>query len=115
MDRVQLVEAESAGTWELPVLGAVTAPAAVLIRPDGYVAWVGEGTHVGLEGTQATLTDLIEFEAKDDAEPTPDIEEVCNYVEALKYARGQLGSANGLPLSMRLLNETHKRLMRGVR
>jgi Fic family protein len=68
-----------------------------------------------IEGTQATLTDLIEFEAKDDAEPTPDIEEVCNYVEALKYARGQLASAKGLPLSMRLLNETHKRLMRGVR
>jgi Fic family protein len=68
-----------------------------------------------IEGTQATLADLIEFEAKDDAEPTPDIEEVCNYVEALKYARGQLASAKGLPLSMRLLNETHKRLMRGVR
>ena len=41
-DRVQLVDAEYAGTWELPVLGAVTAPAAVLIRPDGYVAWVGD-------------------------------------------------------------------------
>ena len=36
------------GEWELPVLGAVTAPAAVLIRPDGYVAWVGDGTGVGL-------------------------------------------------------------------
>jgi 2-polyprenyl-6-methoxyphenol hydroxylase-like FAD-dependent oxidoreductase len=40
-ERVQLVDAEYAGPWELPVLGAVTAPAAVLIRPDGYVAWVG--------------------------------------------------------------------------
>lgn len=68
-----------------------------------------------IEGTQATLTDLFEFEAKEDAEPTPDIEEVCNYVEALKYARGQLARPRGLPLSMRLLNETHKRLMRGVR
>jgi 3-(3-hydroxy-phenyl)propionate hydroxylase len=47
-DRVQLVDAEYAGEWELPVLGAVTAPTAVLIRPDGYVAWVGEGTHLGL-------------------------------------------------------------------
>jgi hypothetical protein len=40
-DRVQLIDAEYAGPWELPVLGAVTAPTAVLIRPDGYVAWVG--------------------------------------------------------------------------
>src|SRR4029077_5659439 len=39
-DRVQLIEAKYAGPWELPVLGAVTAPSAVLIRPDGYVAWV---------------------------------------------------------------------------
>ncbi len=43
-DRVQLVDAEYAGTWELPALGAVTAPTAVLIRPDGYVAWVGDTT-----------------------------------------------------------------------
>jgi hypothetical protein len=34
--------------WDLPVLGAVPAPTAVLIRPDGYVAWVGEQTDVGL-------------------------------------------------------------------
>jgi 3-(3-hydroxy-phenyl)propionate hydroxylase len=47
-DRVQLIDAEYAGPWELPVLGAVTAPTAVLIRPDGYVAWVGEGAHLGL-------------------------------------------------------------------
>jgi Aromatic-ring hydroxylase, C-terminal len=47
-DRVQLIDAKYAGLWELPVFGAVTAPAAVLIRPDGYVAWVGDGTHLGL-------------------------------------------------------------------
>jgi 2-polyprenyl-6-methoxyphenol hydroxylase-like FAD-dependent oxidoreductase len=47
-DRVQSIDAEYAGTWELPVLGAVTAPAAVLIRPDGYVAWVGDRTELGL-------------------------------------------------------------------
>jgi hypothetical protein len=41
-DRVQLIDAEYAGTWELPVFGAVTAPTAVLIRPDGHVAWVGD-------------------------------------------------------------------------
>jgi 2-polyprenyl-6-methoxyphenol hydroxylase-like FAD-dependent oxidoreductase len=47
-DRVELVAAKYDGTWVLPVIGAVTAPAAVLIRPDGYVAWVGDGTPVGL-------------------------------------------------------------------
>ena len=47
-DRVQMVDADCAGPWELPVLGAVTAPTAVLIRPDGHVAWVGDGTDIGL-------------------------------------------------------------------
>jgi 3-(3-hydroxy-phenyl)propionate hydroxylase len=47
-DRVKLVDARYDGAWELPVLGAIPAPAAVLIRPDGYVAWVGEQTDEGL-------------------------------------------------------------------
>ncbi|HEY5052015.1 MAG TPA: FAD-dependent monooxygenase [Solirubrobacterales bacterium] len=47
-DRVQLVDASCKGKWELPVLGAVTVPTAVLIRPDGYAAWVGNETQVGL-------------------------------------------------------------------
>lgn len=47
-DRVELIDAEHVGEWELPVLGAVTPPTAVLIRPDGYVAWVGDGTDSGL-------------------------------------------------------------------
>jgi hypothetical protein len=41
-DRVQLIDAEYVGTWDLPALGPVPAPTAVLIRPDGYVAWVGD-------------------------------------------------------------------------
>ena len=53
-DRVQVIEAESAGPWELPVLGIVTAPSAVLIRPDGYVAWVGDGTQLGLSDALTT-------------------------------------------------------------
>ena len=47
-DRVELIDASYDGVWELPVLGAVTAPTAVVIRPDGYVAWVGDGTDLGL-------------------------------------------------------------------
>ncbi|MDQ0212683.1 FAD-dependent monooxygenase [Arthrobacter bambusae] len=47
-DRVQLIDATYPGTWELPAIGAVPAPVAVLIRPDGYVAWVGEGSQLGL-------------------------------------------------------------------
>jgi 2-polyprenyl-6-methoxyphenol hydroxylase-like FAD-dependent oxidoreductase len=47
-DRIQRVDARYAGVWELPVLGAVSAPTVVLIRPDGHVAWVGDGTDQGL-------------------------------------------------------------------
>jgi 3-(3-hydroxy-phenyl)propionate hydroxylase len=53
-DRVRAVGATYDGAWELPVLGEVSAPTAVLIRPDGYVAWVGEGTQVGLADAMAT-------------------------------------------------------------
>jgi 2-polyprenyl-6-methoxyphenol hydroxylase-like FAD-dependent oxidoreductase len=53
-DRVRLLEARYEGEWELPVLGVVSAPAAVLIRPDGYVAWVGDGTDLGLRDALAT-------------------------------------------------------------
>ena len=53
-DRVQLIDASYTGQWELPVVGVVSAPTAVLIRPDGYVAWVGDGTHLGLPDALAT-------------------------------------------------------------
>ncbi len=53
-DRVRLVDAKYVGEWELPALGAVTAPTAVLIRPDGHVAWVGEGTLAGLGAALTT-------------------------------------------------------------
>jgi len=53
-DRVQLIDAEYVGPWELPAIGPVAAPAAVLIRPDGYVAWVGEHTDPGLAGALAS-------------------------------------------------------------
>jgi 3-(3-hydroxy-phenyl)propionate hydroxylase len=53
-DRVQRVGARYDGAWELPVVGAVAAPAAVLIRPDGHVAWVGDGTDLGLRDALTT-------------------------------------------------------------
>jgi 3-(3-hydroxy-phenyl)propionate hydroxylase len=53
-DRVKLSDASYEGPWELPVIGTVTAPAAVLIRPDGHVAWVGNGKDDGL--TEALTT-----------------------------------------------------------
>ena len=53
-DRVRLIDAKYAGTWELPALGAVTAPTAVLIRPDGHVAWVGDPADPGLPDALTT-------------------------------------------------------------
>ncbi len=72
-----------------------------------------------IEGTQATLVDLLTFEAQETTEqttlPPPGVEEVCNYLDALTYSRGQLADPRGLPISLRVLNGTHERLMRGVR
>jgi 3-(3-hydroxy-phenyl)propionate hydroxylase len=53
-DRVPVVDAEYGGVWELPVIGAVTAPTAVLVRPDGYVAWVGNPADPGLADALTT-------------------------------------------------------------
>jgi hypothetical protein len=53
-DSVQLIDARYAGKWGLPALGTVAAPTAVLIRPDGYVAWVGDLTQLGLADALTT-------------------------------------------------------------
>lgn len=53
-DRVQLLDATYTGPWELPAVGTVAAPDAVLIRPDGYVAWVGVATQPGLADALTT-------------------------------------------------------------
>ncbi len=68
-----------------------------------------------IEGTQATLEDVVAFEATHESSRPADVEEVCNYVEALTFARSELARPQGLPLCTRLLCQVHKRLMKGVR
>ena len=68
-----------------------------------------------MEGTQATLQDVVTYEATRETERPDDVRDVCNYVEALEFSRAQIASPTGLPLTVRLLCEAHKKLMRGVR
>ena len=70
-----------------------------------------------IEGIQCTLIDLLTFEAEaaTGISDGADVQEVCNYLDGLSYARQQIASDGGLPISVRLLNETHALLMRGVR
>ncbi len=70
-----------------------------------------------IEGTQATLVDVFSFEetGQSGSSDRADVEEVANYVRAVNYAFGELESDTGLPISVRLLDECHRRLMQGVR
>jgi len=68
-----------------------------------------------IEGTQTTLMDVLTYEATHKTERPADVEEVCNYVDALAFARTEIAKPRGLPLCTRLLCEAHKRLMRGTR
>jgi len=68
-----------------------------------------------IEGTQATLMDVLAYETTSKAQRPADVEEVCNYVDALAFLRKEVARPGGLPLCARLLCEAHKRLMRGVR
>ena len=68
-----------------------------------------------IEGTQATLMDVLTYEATRKADRPADVEEVCNYVDALAFARTEIARPKGLPLSTRFLCEIHKRLMHGTR
>jgi Fic family protein len=68
-----------------------------------------------IEGTQATLRDVATFEATSTADGPADVAEVCNYVDALNQARAAIADSGGLPLSMRLICDTHRILMRGAR
>ena len=68
-----------------------------------------------MEGTQATLRDVLTFEATQKTDRPDDVREVCNYLDAIAHARREIARPKGLPLSTRLLCIAHKRLMRGVR
>jgi len=68
-----------------------------------------------IEGTQATLDDVLAYEVTRRSTQPADVEEVCNYVEALRFARASMADPKGLPLCTRLLTQAHARLMRGVR
>lgn len=68
-----------------------------------------------IEGTQATLADLFDAESEIEIGNPDDVEEVLNYLRALKYARAQLNDPGGLPMSVRLLCEAHRELMTGTR
>jgi Fic family protein len=70
-----------------------------------------------IEGTEATLVDVFSFEhsSQAGASSVDDLEEVANYVGAMNYALSELRSKRGLPLSIRLLNECHRRLLQGGR
>lgn len=69
-----------------------------------------------IEGTQATLLDLLSFEAEHTTTSnSDDVQEICNTLEAMTFAIEEIAKPKGLPISVRLLNATHKRLMKGVR
>mgnify|MGYP006301969789 FL=1 len=68
-----------------------------------------------IEGTQATLMDLLEVEASGEGPVDADVEEVCGYLDALNFAWEELGRDTGVPISMRLLSEAHRRLLAGAR
>jgi Fic family protein len=68
-----------------------------------------------IEGTQATLTDLLDEEAGFNVSNTEDVEEVTNYLQAFRWVRAQVRDPKGLPISVRLLCQAHKRLLDGAR
>lgn len=68
-----------------------------------------------IEGTQATLTDLFDEEAGFKVSNTDDVEEVTNYLRAFRWVQEQLRDPKGLPISVRLLCEAHRRLLDGAR
>ncbi|RIK62413.1 MAG: cell filamentation protein Fic [Planctomycetota bacterium] len=99
-------------------LGQLAVAGAMVPSPDWFLyGFVRKEAVISsqIEGTQATLADILEFEATSKARRPDDVEEVCNYVDALHWARRELSRSKGLPISTRFLCLAHGRLMRGVR
>lgn len=68
-----------------------------------------------IEGTQATITDLLNEEAGFSVSNADDVEEVTNYLRAFNWVRDELRKPKGLPISVRMLSEAHRLLLDGVR
>lgn len=111
----RLAEAHSEA---LAALGRLALAGAMVPSPDWFLyGFVRKEAVVSsqIEGTQATLMDVVAYETTRQAERPADAQEVCNYIEALRFARAELTRPKGLPLCTRLLCEAHKRLMHGAR
>lgn len=96
-------------------LGRLDGVMSILPNPDLFVAMYvrQEAVPSQIEGTQASLTDVLQFEADENETPrVKDVEEVVNYVRAMNHGLERLTS---LPLSLRLIREIHAELMKGVR
>ena len=102
----------------LAALGHLAVAETMVPSPDWYLyGFVRKEAVISsqIEGTQATLVDVLTFEATHLSDKPGDVEEVCNYVEALNFARSEIARPGGLPLCTRLLCKAHARLMKGVR
>jgi len=99
-------------------IGRLDVAGAMVPSPDWFLyGFVRKEAVVSsqIEGTQATLKDVVAYETTRQSERPADVEEVCNYVDVISFARKEMAKPKGLPLCMRLLSAVHKRLMKGVR
>jgi len=97
-------------------IGRLDGASGILPNPDLFVGMYVRQEAVlssQIEGTQASLVDLLDYEVNEQNAQAPrDVEEVVNYVNAMNYGLRRLAD---LPLSLRLLREIHGQLMSGVR
>ncbi|MEY3459479.1 MAG: hypothetical protein RL215_2636 [Planctomycetota bacterium] len=102
----------------MAAIGRLEIAASMVPSPDWFLyGFVRKEAVVSsqIEGTQATLEDVVAWEATHQSARQADVEEVCNYVDALTFARSEIAKPGGLPLCVRLLCAIHQRLMRGAR
>jgi Fic family protein len=102
----------------IAAIGRLEIAASMVPSPDWFLyGFVRKEAVVSsqIEGTQATLEDVVAWEATHQSTRQADVEEVCNYVDALTFARSEIARPGGLPLCVRLLCAIHQRLMRGAR